>query len=243
MSQNGPQFYDDQDVFATYQARREREDNPNDTLERPVMLELLGSISELEILDLGCGHAGFGLELLALGASSYLGIDGSKNMIEAAKTSLAGTNASAIQADIQTWKYPSNRFDLVVSSLVLHYIENLDSLLEQIHACLRPNGRFIFSVLHPVISSSNNAFSDVARQDWIVDDYFHSGKRINASLGSEVTTYHRTLENYFNALQMAGFTIKNLRESQPKRKHFLSEETFQRRQRIPLFLFFEAHKT
>ena len=55
MSSEGPDFYDDDAVFATYMARRHGSDNPNDTLEKPVLQELVGSLAGQRILDLGCG--------------------------------------------------------------------------------------------------------------------------------------------------------------------------------------------
>jgi len=65
MGKHGPEFYDDEVVFATYTSRREtRIDNPNNTLEKPVFDELAGNVSNLRILDLGCGKAEFGLEAL-----------------------------------------------------------------------------------------------------------------------------------------------------------------------------------
>lgn len=50
---NGPEFYDDGAVFAEYTARRLRPDNPNDTMEKPVLLELLGELAGKRILDKG----------------------------------------------------------------------------------------------------------------------------------------------------------------------------------------------
>ncbi|MCX6046704.1 MAG: hypothetical protein NT075_16495 [Chloroflexi bacterium] len=38
MSLPGPAFYDDEAVFATYQQRRQQPDNPNDLLEKPIIL-------------------------------------------------------------------------------------------------------------------------------------------------------------------------------------------------------------
>jgi len=126
MGKHGPEFYDDEAVFATYTFRREaRRDNPNDTLEKPVFDELAGNLSNLRILDLGCGKAEFGLEALGQGCRSYLGIDGSQKMVEAAKKKLAETPGSVIQAPIESWSYPSQQFDLVTSRLALHYIENI----------------------------------------------------------------------------------------------------------------------
>ena len=91
MGKNGPEFYDDEEVFATYAARRARIDGPNEILEKPIFDELIGDLAGLRILDLGCGDAAFGIEALQQGCESYLGIDGSHKMVAAAKAKLAGT--------------------------------------------------------------------------------------------------------------------------------------------------------
>jgi len=55
MSKEGPEFFDDPDVFQQYLRHRESRDNPNDTMENPVILDLLGAVGGARILDLGCG--------------------------------------------------------------------------------------------------------------------------------------------------------------------------------------------
>ncbi len=84
MAYEGAKFYDNAGVFETYTRLREVPENANDTLERPVFLELLGDVGGLRFLDIGCGDAAFGKHLLASGAVAYLGVDGSKNMVAAA---------------------------------------------------------------------------------------------------------------------------------------------------------------
>jgi hypothetical protein len=61
-------------------------------------------------------------------------------------------------------------------------------------------------------------------------------------LGGSVVKYHRTVEGYFGALLRAGFTLEQLREGQPVRERFASEEAYLRRLRIPLFLLLAAAK-
>ena len=51
MNTYGPAFYDDDTLFATYMAHRQEPDNPPDTLEKPVLLDLVGAVAELRILD------------------------------------------------------------------------------------------------------------------------------------------------------------------------------------------------
>ena len=104
MGKNGPEFYDDENVFNTYMSRREtRRDSPNDTLEKPVFDELVGDLANLRILDLGCGNAAFGREALQKGCRSYLGIDGSHKMLAAAKQKLSGTTGEVICFSIESW--------------------------------------------------------------------------------------------------------------------------------------------
>ena len=87
---DGASFYDDNDVFNTYMQGRQRTETPNDTIEKPVMLELIGAVQGKRILDLGCGDAVFGREALTNGCESYVGIEGSQNMVAVAQQTLAG---------------------------------------------------------------------------------------------------------------------------------------------------------
>jgi len=237
----GPDFYDNDSVFQVYAGHRAEADNPNDALELPVIQALLGDVRGLDFLDLGCGDGRFGKMLLGAGASSYTGVDGSKNMAAAAAKALTGTRATAIHADIRVWPFPQSGVDRVVSRLVLHYIADLTPVLRSVRAALRPGGRFVFSVEHPVITSCSAGWDGQSkRQNWIVDDYFVTGARTTDWLGARVVKHHRTVEDYFRLLQDSGFAVEDLRESQPERERFSSEENFARRQRIPLFLFFAA---
>jgi SAM-dependent methyltransferase len=243
MGSDGQTFYDDDAVFATYMQHRLRSDTPNDTLEKPILCELIGSVQHARILDLGCGDAGIGRDLLAAGAATYFGIDGSRRMIAAAERALAGTAGRVVLHAIEGWQYPRAAFDLVISRLAIHYIGDFPALCARVHETLIPGGRFIFSVEHPVITSCSRGWDSASpRQDWLVDDYFASGPRLTAWLGGTVQKYHRTVEEYFGMLQHAGFTVEQLRESRPRRDQFQDEATYERRRRIPLFLFLAGRR-
>ena len=244
MGKNGPEFYDDEDVFNMYMSRRAtRVDSPNETLEKPVFDELMGNLTNLHILDLGCGNAAFGLEALQQGCHSYVGIDGSTKMVEAAKEQLAGTLGKVVCATIEMWDYPSEQFDLVTSRLALHYIPEIEPVLAKVYHSLIAGGRFIFSIEHPVITSCDRGWQTGGpRQDWVVDNYFETGPRLTNWMGGEVIKYHHTVEDYFAALRAAGFMVDELRESRPQRLRFSDESTYERRKRIPLMLFFSAYR-
>jgi cyclopropane fatty-acyl-phospholipid synthase-like methyltransferase len=240
----GSDFYDDDAIFKTYMAGRQRENNPNDTLEKPVILELAGDLSGQRILDLGCGDAAFGREALTRGCRSYLGIEGSSNMVNSAQQVLDGTTGRVVHATVEDWSYPAQAFDLVISRLVFHYVKDVDAVFRHVYQTLTNPGRFVFSVEHPVITSSDRGWQGKGlRQDWLVDDYFDLGERITSWMGGQVIKYHRTVENYFVGLQRAGFVVESLREAEPQPGRFIEdEETYQRRKRIPLFLILAARK-
>jgi SAM-dependent methyltransferase len=243
VAHNGPAFYDDDAVFKTYTARRQRTDNPNHTLEKPIILELAGELANQRILDLGCGDAAFGREVLTKGCRTYLGIEGSHNMAKSAQQVLAGTTGKVVQTTVENWDYPVEAFDLVISRLVFHYVEDVDAIFKQINKTLVSGGRFVFSVEHPVITSCDRGWQrNGPRQDWLVDGYFDTGQRITSWMGGQVLKYHRTIEDYFVSLQRAGFLVDSLREAKPQREQFEDEGTYQRRKRIPLFLVMAGHK-
>jgi SAM-dependent methyltransferase len=243
MGLDGPRFYDDDQVFATYVRHRAGGETPNDTLEKPDLLELIGSAAGLQVLDLGCGDAAIGRELLAGGSRSYLGVEPSRNMLGAARETLAGSAGQVVEATIEAWEYPPDAFDLVISRLALHYVENVAETFRRIFRTLICGGRLVFSVEHPVITSCDRGLTPGSkRQDWIVDEYHVSGKRVTHWMGQDVVKYHRTIEEYFEGLRQAGFVVEGLREGRPRRELFANEETYLRRLRIPLPLLMAARK-
>lgn len=241
MSYNGSDFYDNDTNFENYMQRRQGQENANDTLEKPIIWQLLGDVSEQLVLDLGCGDAGFGVELLEKGCASYVGIEGSRNMVEAASNNLAGCNGTVVHTRLEDFTYPRDSYDLVLSRLAIHYLQDIERVFQCIYQSLKPSGRFVFSVEHPVITSTLQPSG--TRTNWVVDNYFIEGYREQQWLGGTVHKYHRTVEDYFRVMQKAGFIVEQLRESSPVREHFIHEETYERRRRIPLFLFLAGRKS
>src|SRR5450755_4420064 len=161
-------------------------------MESPALLEELGPVSGLRVLDLGCGNGEIGRELCGAGAASYRGIDGSARMVQAARRMLKDTTGEAVLCDIEDLAEPPESFDLVLSRMALHYIADLGGVLRACHACLAPDGRLVFTVVHPVITSHDARESSTEpRQNWIVDDYFVTGPREQQWLGTRTVWHHR----------------------------------------------------
>lgn len=232
-------FYDEDAVFESYRsAVHPGSASANFVMEEPAVLDALGDVRGLRILDLGCGDAAIGRRLLDAGCRSYFGIDASARMIEAARDALDGTAGEVRHGTVERFSAPADSYDLVLSRLALHYVEDLDAALAACRACLAGGGRMIFTVVHPAITSHDaRTSSDEPRSNWVVDDYFDDGPREVAWLGGSVVWHHRTIEQYVVAVQRAGFRLTALSECAPRLERFGDDRAeLSRRRRIPLFL-------
>lgn len=244
MSHRGFSVYNEEQFFTNYFKRRDRSDSPNNAIEGPIVFELLGDVTGTSILDLGCGDGSFGKELIQIGATEYIGVEGSEKMVEAAKANLKAINCNVIKDSMETYAYPKNTYDVVTSRFAIHYVADINQLFRSIHKSLKDDGKFIFSIQHPLTTSSFlSKQTGEKRENWIVDNYFIDGEREEPWIDHVVIKFHRTIEQYFTALRNEGFTILELREGNPKRQHFSTEEEFKRRQRIPLVLAFACEKS
>ncbi len=235
----GGAFYDDGELFERYRAAvHPGPSSANFVMEEPALLDAIGDVRGLRILDLGCGDSSIGTRLLEGGCRSYLGIDASARMVEAAREALRGTAGEVRRGEVERFSAPANSYDLVLSRMALHYVEDLDAALAACRSCLSPGGRLVFTVVHPVITSHDaRASSDEPRASWVVDDYFAAGPRELDWLGGRVVWHHRTVEHYVLALQRAGFRLTALSECAPRAERFAGDDVeLARRRRIPLFL-------
>ncbi len=243
MKFKGSSVYDERDFFETYLQKRNQDNSPNKTLEEPIVEALLGEVKGKDVLDLGCGDGAFGKLLLDRGARSYHGVDGSQNMISAAKALFQEQQASWEQKTLESFIFQKGKYDLVVSRLVFHYIDQLEPILQGIYQSLRQQGALICSIEHPVITSCYDAYhQETKRSNWIVDHYFSSGERLNTWIGKDVIKYHKTIEEYFQLFKAAGFEVSEIRESKPQEILFTEVAEYQRRMRIPLFMMFKLSK-
>lgn len=118
---------------------------------------------------------------------------------------------------IEDIDFSDSQFDVVISSLALHYIENFEEFCNKVYRFLKSGGSFIFSVEHPIFTSRNEQdwyYDELGnRMYWAVDHYQFEGLRETTFLTENVIKYHRTIATYINTLIQAGFTVKKVKES------------------------------
>lgn len=119
-------------------------------LEALSLRSALADISFRNCLEIGCG-TGKNTEWLLTNAHRITAVDFSDEMLDRAKKKLDSERVEFIQADItEEWNFISDtKYDLVVFSLVLEHIENLDPIFEKVSEVLHPGGMVYLGELHP----------------------------------------------------------------------------------------------
>ena len=213
-------IYDDAKFFKNYLELRKARYNYNDLIEQPLIFDLLGDLSGKEVIDIGCGYGAMSKRIAEHGAKKVLGLDNSEKMIQKACEEYGHACVSYRTLPMEQLSEITDEYDVVVSCLAIHYVENLYRLFSDIYRLTKTKGSFVFSMEHPMytasmhpqhwISDSNNQIVAFA-----TDHYGVEGKREIEWLGKPVLKFHHKMETVINALIKSGFVIEQILEPTP----------------------------
>src|SRR5499427_1839668 len=140
MTQN---IYDNPEFFAGYSRLGRSVEGLEGAPEWPALRALLPDLRDLRVVDLGCGFGWFCRWARQQGAAQVLGIDVSERMLARARASTQDTAITYTRADMEHLELSPESFNLVYSSLALHYIEHLNELLSEVYRSLIPGGSLV----------------------------------------------------------------------------------------------------
>lgn len=205
--------------------------------DRPATLSLLPDVAGMQVLDLGCGPGVYTEWLIGHGAQ-VTALDTSPSMLRIASERVGG-RARFVQADFgqSLGMFENDSFDLILSALALHYVEDWYLLFRELHRILRSPGTLVFSVDHPC----DPLLLDKAR------DYF-SVERIEfvwRGFGEPVVmpSFRRSLAHTLNPLLQSGFVLERILEPLPTEefKH-TDPDGYVQLCKMPMFLCVRAGK-
>lgn len=240
-------IYDNQEFFEGYQSLRD-DLSANELIEIPQLFELIGNVEDLSILDLGCGAGKHDRKLIEKGARKVVGIDLSKNMINEA---IKNTDSDKIEYKVMSMQdidKLEEKFDLVVSSLAIHYIEDYDGLCKKVYDLLVDGGEFIFSYGHLMDSCaildnySNNYVMLNNKKYFLISDYNNEGKRVSHWFVDGVETYHRNMSHLVNGLLNAGFRLERMEESNVNDEIIKLKPKYKEQQDHSYYVYFKCKK-
>lgn len=212
-------IYDNEKFFDKYGQMNRSKNGLAGAGEWSTLKPMLPDFQDKVVLDLGCGYGWHDRYAVDKGASAVVGVDMSEKMLHVARSKTVSDKITYLHDDITKINFEDNKFDIVLSSLALHYVENFDDMVKKIGHYLKLNGTFIFSVEHPIFTAQGseewNYDSNGQIKDFPVDNYFYEGKRETDFLGETVVKYHKTLTTYLNGLLKNNFQITQVVEPMP----------------------------
>ena len=173
--------------------------------ERPAVLDLLGDVRGHRVLDAGCGSGPLMAAMRERGAV-VTGFDSSAVMVALAEERL-GADADVRVADLSApLPFADGAFDDVTASLVLHYLRDWTAPLAELRRVLRPGGRLVLSVNHPLLHKMLHPQADYfALTEWTDENVFGEQRAV-------LRYWHRPLHAMTDAFSAAGFRIAVLSE-------------------------------
>jgi ubiquinone/menaquinone biosynthesis C-methylase UbiE len=212
--------------------------------ERPATLSLLpSSFTGLRILDAGCGPGHYAEHFAKNGAAHITAVDASPNMVKLASQRLAAYPQNPSEVQVADLSKPlsflaDNSFDLIVSPLVLEYIEDWNLVFREFFRVLTPGGLIVISVCHPF--SDYNYF----RSERYFDiEYVECVWRGFGPTKVTMPSYRRPLAETLNPVAAAGFILEQLLEPLPTPEFAEADpKSYEELLQLPAFLCFRARK-
>lgn len=201
----------------------------------PIACEWLAGF--VRVLDLGCGEGQVARALAAQGAE-VVGIDPTPSQIHTAK--LRGGGPEYFRAEASATGLDDESMDAVVACLVFEHITALDAALDEVARVLRPHGRFVLLLNHPLTQAPGSAWID----DHIMgEQYYRIGPYLDTAMWTEeiaagvhLPYVHRPFSEYINGLADRGFVVERILEPAPAASYLAAAEEYANTASIPRVL-------
>ncbi|MFN3067449.1 class I SAM-dependent methyltransferase [Serratia sp. J2] len=242
MSQN---IYDNQTFFDGYAQLSRSVQGLDGAPEWPTIRSILPDLQGKKVVDLGCGYGWFCRSAREQGAAQVLGMDLSEKMLGKAKQMTEDPAIEYRQQDLEALQLPAASFDLVYSSLTLHYIEDLGKLFATVYQALVNGGEFIFTAEHPIYTAPKHQgwlVDEAGQKSWPINGYQQEGQRISNWLAEGVIKQHRMLGTYINLLVQQGFTIRYLNEWGPSAQQIADNPALDEEKERPMIFILAVQK-
>ena len=195
------------------------------------------------VLDVGCGEGQ--IARLAAGVDGVelvVGVDPTAGQItEAARR---GGGVRLARGGAAGLPFATGSFDAVVACLVFEHIDAVDEAIAEVGRVLRPGGRFLFFLNHPLLQTPNSGWIDdtiLDEQYWRIGPYLVEDSRVEeVDKGVWIPFIHRPVSRYVNAMIAAGLYLTLMDEPVPPPGFVARASEYQEAATIPRLLLLRA---
>jgi SAM-dependent methyltransferase len=195
-----------------------------------------------DVLDVGCGEG----QVARLAAGRVVGVDPTWAQISEARR--RGGGPAYVQADGAALPFASGTFAAAVACLVFEHIRQADEAIAEVARVLRPGGRFLFFLNHPLLQTPGSGWIDdrildPPEQYWRIGPYLVEDESVEeVEQGVHIPFIHRPLHRYVNALAANGLHIVRMEEPAPPPGFLARAPEYAAAETIPRLLYMETVK-
>jgi SAM-dependent methyltransferase len=196
------------------------------------------------VLDVGTGEGQIARLAIKGGASTVVGVDPTRAQLTVAHERADGP--AYARAGAAELPFTTDSFDAVVACLVFEHIDAVDEAIGEVARVLRPGGRFLFFLNHPLLQTPGSGWIDdqvldPPEQYWRIGPYLREDSSLEeVEKDVFIPFIHRPLSRYVNAMADAGLTIRHMDEPAPPPGFIERAKEYAEAATIPRLLFLLA---
>jgi len=197
-----------------------------------------------DVLDVGTGEGQLARLASRGGAARIVGVDPSWAQLREAKA--RGGEPRYLRAQATGLPFPPASFDVALACLVFEHIDGMVEAIAEVGRVLRPGGRFLFFLNHPLLQVPGSGWIDdhiLEEQYWRIGPYLVEDKSLEEVDKDVFLPFiHRPLSRYINAMAAAGLLITRMEEPAPPPGFLARADEYSGAATIPRLLFLRAEK-
>jgi SAM-dependent methyltransferase len=199
----------DYDAMGTTYRAASDDGSFNAYYERPATISLVGDVTGRRVLEAGCGPGAL-TEWFCDHGASVTAFDVSPEMVRLTRERI-GQRARVLTADLAEplVTVANASVDLVVASLVMHYLADWAVPLAEFYRVLPQDGAVVFSTHHPAMDWQLHSPDDYFAVKQVTETWHKGGRPFT------VTFWRRPLTAITAAVSDAGFIIDRMVEPPP----------------------------
>jgi len=186
---------------------------------KPIELSLLGEVRGKSILHLQCHFGQDSLSLARMGAK-VTGLDLSNESIKKAQelNEHMGLDATFVCSDVYSAKdHIHEKFDIVFTSYgTIGWLPDLDKWADIVSHFMKPDGKFIFVELHPVVWMYDDNFKHLMFSYFNENEIVENNPGTYADQGANIELteigWNHPLSEVFNSLMTRNLKISHFQE-------------------------------